>query len=918
MKPKYLEMSAFGPYVGVTKVDFNLIGDKGLFLINGETGAGKTTIFDGIMFALYGKSSGDERTAKQLRSKYADDNTQTYVLFIFECGGKEYKIRRNPEYIRKRTRGEGFATENAAVELILPTGQAVTKIGEVDKYIKEIIGVDATQFSQICMLAQGKFRKVLTASTKERMDIFRRLFHTENYETFSTKIFEKTKELQKELDSQKDILKGLCRSIESTSPSHDEEVERIKSGNLVINDIIAILETLEKEDSESENRLKEEENKLSEEKGRIEKRIQSKKDQDKILKEIEDNKGKLNIALEDLDKAKENYEKQKSREKEKNEKIDEKFILSSLIPSYNELDNSISDLGNAKTELEKAEYLKGTDENIREDLIKKIDEIEKDNETLKDISVRVIKNEGEIEKIEKEIEKVNRVAEKKLSYEKLKGELERKQEEFEKQKGKYDEIKSLYDSMESAYFSSQAGILAEKLEENKPCPVCGSTTHPNKAVKPVSAPTEEELKSLKNRRDREHSLYEEASKEAHNANTRFNLEEEELIKEVKETFGDISINDLDNEINLKQKELKASLNDLRVKNISLRNDEERKTRNEEELESKKKDLEIIRNRINYYEKRIASFKATVDNIEAQIVEIKGKLKYGSLEELNKKIRGLELEIDDIENGIRDAQKSFEEINTKVEKLKSSIETLSGQLKKDEDILLGELETRLKELKVELIVKEKEHDDVYARLNGNREVLKKVNNSKKEIENLEERYSTISELNNVVNGKLSGKKIDLETYVQITYFDRIIQRANLRLLNMSGGQYELKRRETETMTKEQGLDLDIIDHNNNSSREANTLSGGEGFIASLALALGLSDEIQSSAGGVRLDTLFVDEGFGSLSGNYLGQVMNALNSLTEGNKLVGVISHIEELKQRIDKRIEVTKDRVNGSVINIVT
>ncbi|MDB7862934.1 SbcC/MukB-like Walker B domain-containing protein, partial [Intestinimonas butyriciproducens] len=481
-----------------------------------------------------------------------------------------------------------------------------------------------------------------------------------------------------------------------------------------------------------------------------------------------------------------------------------------------------------------------------------------------------------------------------------------------------EEATADYEAKNRAFLDEQAGIIAETLENGKPCPVCGSLEHPCIAHKSAKAPTEAQLKRAKENADKARKAAEDLSGKCKEAKGILDAKKAETEKLAKELWQSVAFEDAENKLPEEQKVVSAEIaaldTTLSEKKVSRRSElAESLPKIEMSLTERDKDI-TARNTT------LEADKASLSEKKKQRDAAKESLRFDSIAEAQRKSDALGKTVSEMKKAYDNAQSALTDSDKKIAGYKASITELSKQLSSDCD-LDKESETKKK---VELSKKRTSDDDaakvLHARIESNTKVLANIQVKVGDLDTLEKRYTWLKALSNTANGNISGKeKVMLETYIQMTYFDRIIARANTRFMIMSGGQYELKRRkEAENNRSQSGLDLDVIDHYNGTERSVKTLSGGESFKASLSLALGLSDEIQASAGGVKLDTMFVDEGFGSLDDESIDQAMKALLSLVDGNRLVGIISHVADLKNRIDKQIVVTKEKSGGSKANIVT
>lgn len=470
-----------------------------------------------------------------------------------------------------------------------------------------------------------------------------------------------------------------------------------------------------------------------------------------------------------------------------------------------------------------------------------------------------------------------------------------------------------------AYLDAQAGILADTLVSGAPCPVCGSTTHPVIATKPDNAPTKDELDELQEKAAKANDASAKASEAAGKLNGALDEKEKSVNEEIKCLLGEISVGDAPTSIEDKLTSIMSEIDGIDLKIADEQKKIDRKTEINELLPQKKDEAEKAKEKASDLRRELAAKDAENKTLEERISELKEKLSFESKAKAEEEISVLAERIKKLREAIDSAQQELAECDKELASLASAKKEIRKRLDDTVEIDLEQEAARQDDIDSQLKQIEKEEKTVHSRVTANRKSLENIKMKSGDLIAAERKYSWVKALSNTANGNISGKeKIMLETYIQMNYFDRIIARANSRLMIMTDGQYDLVRRK-EALTKQgqSGLDLDVIDHYNGSHRSVKSLSGGESFKASLALALGLADEIQSSAGGIKLDTMFVDEGFGSLDEESLSQAMKALTSLADNNRLVGIISHVGELKQKIDKQIVVTKDKSGGSKAEII-
>ncbi len=920
MRPLKLKISAFGPYAGFTELDLEKLGTSGIYLITGDTGAGKTTIFDAITYALFGSPSGDNRDASMLRSKYADADTPTQVELTFLNGGKEYTIKRNPEYDRPTKKGDGFTKQKAEAQLFLPDGNIITKPKEVNSAIRNILGVDREQFSQISMIAQGDFMKLLLADTKQRQGIFREIFKTRYYQVLQDKLKTESGTLSRQFDEAKLSINQYINGIlcDKDDPlSH--EVEKAQNGDMMMSDVVELLNNLIERDSATGNKVQ---YKIKIIEKQVEKLNATLTKADGYIKA----ENELNIAIKEqnektplLTELKVSLQKLKDRAADFEEKQKQVAEIKAQYSEYDVLQEKKNILILLEQSLERDKKLiKEIKEKISE-TVKEITSMKEELSSLGDTGAAKEKLLRDKEQLEGKKQKAEELKVKLVAFERLQRALLEAQNKYIETEEVSKKETENYNRLNKRFLDGQAGILAQTLTEGEPCPVCGSLHHPDKAVNAVEVPTEAELKSAKNSADAAVKETADASSKASEILGKVSTEKETLLKECAVLLG---IDSLDDAVE-KLMGLSSGLNEdiakinLEIKAICTK--AQRKENLERLVPEKDKNLEEIRNTLSDTEKRIATNEAKLEEAHGQVETISKKLKYSNKAEAQKIAIDIEKDIEAYKISVEKADVDYRSVENSLTELKGKIEQLRKSLEEKEEINTEKLLEEKKNLLEEKAVLSEKQEEVAIRIDTNTRAKENITAKITHITDVEEKWTWVKALSNTANGNISGQeKIMLETYIQATFFERIINRANTRLMVMTGGQYELRRRVIASDYRGQsGLELDVKDYYNGSERDVKSLSGGESFKASLSLALGLSDEVQSMAGGIRLDTMFVDEGFGSLDGESLQQAMRALMSLSEGNRLVGIISHVAELKEKIDKQIIVTKDKTGGSKVEIV-
>lgn len=1001
MRPKRLKLSAFGPYASIVELDMEKLGMKGLYLITGDTGAGKTTIFDGIVYALYGLPSGENREPAMLRSKYAEAHVPTEVELFFENGGQEYRIRRNPEYERPAKKGGGITLQRAEAELIYPDGRVVTKQKEVNKAVIEILGLDRNQFLQIAMIAQGDFLKLLLADTKERQGIFREIFKTGYYQILQEKLKSESGKLSDELEfarrSVNQYLEGVVIPVESNLDEETENDNEDLTKKIFSKEKLRDNEkTVGREKTEKKtNRTIVDFTKIPLTEAVDEIRNLVEKDQfsveninekiTNVQKELEKVQGHLQKAqtraqtIRTLEMAEEEYQKVKTQEKEivgiwefqkqKQSVRDELEVriarMQEEVSVYQKLEEKKKKLIERKTFLEKQEKLLLNQKLEIGNLQEHLQADKTEEKTLENEPKRQDKLQFQKEKLDLKKEELAAFVENVNQYQKLCGNLTKLQEQYVDKVQTAKARKNEYDQAYQTFLDGQAGVLARHLQEGEPCPVCGSREHPKKADVMEHVPSQEELDQLQGRWELARTEMENASKKAAELMGQAELQKKQILKrlnelenakkESQETIENLEervqevqnqnkglqsgeIQGIPNQIKAQVEGQQAEQMQIILRQIQDRQaelaeqenqltgqilDNAKKVRRYEELQKQiqkmEEQLEKKQTERETLAGKIAALSAEIQAEKRQLEEQNQNLKFEDWKQAEQELHDLQTERIHLKQEYEEAQKNVQKCNGEVRKLEGQMEQCRKQLES-----LGEFsveEEQEEKMRLEAIRAEQEQclKEVQVRLVTNQKALAQIQKKSKDIIELEQKWTMVKALSNTANGNISGKeKIMLETYVQMTYFDRILERANVRFMVMSEGQYELARSIAAGNNRSQsGLELDVIDHYNGTRRSVKTLSGGESFKASLSLALGLSDEVQSRAGGIRLDTMFVDEGFGSLDDESLEQAMKALAGLSEGNKLVGIISHVGELKERIDKQIIVTKEKAGGSRAEIM-
>ena len=934
MRPIKLILSAFGPYASKIELDLAKLGENGVYLITGDTGAGKTTIFDAITFALFGKPSGDIRDVKTLRSEYAKEEIETYVELDFLYHGEEYHIYRRPEYSYTHVQKNGEIkqrSKSADAYLILPNGERIVKPTEVTKQVEQLLGMKRDQFRQIAMIAQGSFLEILNADTKERGKLFEKVFMTSKYSILMDRLNQMAKEGSTKLNEAKLRLQQIISDIRVPITLQEEYEQMIET--FAMDDIQPVYDLLDKIIASANEETKI----LQKQKDIIQKQLQkyrkeetekSKQLQDllsleKLLKEKPAKEGKVNFLTEKLkvdgEKYKLHIDDLKKEQVQIEHELPEYVRLTKLTTKLSEIKKQLSFV--AKDLEEKISLKKQLDEDIT---LK-----QKESQTLADSELSLNKFLIKEEELQKKISAFHHASMMKKEYQITVEDLKKKTISLQKNTDAKAEIQKQYDDTQVSYYANQAGLLASRLSKGQPCPVCGSLEHPHPASHSDKLVTQEEINQYKKKVEQAEKEYQMASKACADANLKMSSLKNELelvLKSVTEQVIPIENVQMfidEHTVQLKNEQAEISTH---IKQLQLQ-----LKRYQELLKlipQLQQKFTAVSSEVSQNEITQAKLSVELEQIQKQVAEITGKLKYSSEQEaknyvsiITKQILEYQQQIDQLTNATKQATDELVYVNAQIdmlkEKVSSSIEEISLQ------------QSQLKSLQIEIENLQVQQEENLKNIHNAQRYEADAQDTKQKIQSENEtyqtklsRYSSLKELADVAmgNGRSSKEKITLQEYVQIAYLDRMIHKANERYLSMSNQQYQLVRSAgSKDKRSHEALDLDVIDYTNGSVRPVSSLSGGESFIASLALALGMSDEIQSQAGGIQIDTMFIDEGFGTLDQDSLNNAIQTLMNLSGENRLVGIISHVKELKERIHKGIIVTKDLhgSRGSVAKVV-
>ena len=921
MTPKKLTMTAFGPYLEETVIDFERFSRNGLFLITGDTGAGKTTIFDAIAFALYGEPSGDFRSVSMLHSKGVPQTTPTKITFDFGYAGKDYRVERVLRYTRPR-KADAVPVLKAEAALFLPDGSVLDRPSEVNDTIETVLGLSLTQFRQISMIAQGDFLKLLHATTQDRIKIFRQLFGTEPYQKLQDRLRTASSQAEREWE---ECRRGIFQEIERLSlpeEDPDEEVLNNIRNQAEPTDLIYPLldrvlqrETLRGEQlGETSQDLQAKIDRCNTQKGTLESRDRNLLQLDQYQKDLSALDPQMKTLAEKRDACRLRLpEAESAREQE--------LTIKQTLPQYDLLENRRSEL---KTNEARLSRLSEIIPQNREMLAKYIQSMDQDKETVSQLEEQ-LKQEPDLllsqQKLQQEEDALNSLSQAYRDYREADKIFRDAQAEFMARHREAEQAAQDYRVLNDRFLTAQAGILAKDLKDGLPCPVCGSLHHPSPAALSEEAPSESHLKEAQKQRDASEQAQSEASAAAGRFQGILNQRRERLSSESSALFGEsVPPEQLPEQIALRQKTLQNSQNDLSDALNTLRNARTKLEDLQRDFPRREEQRENMLEKLHRQEVDHSSMKTSADRLQEEVRKLEETLPYPDRKNAEQAMEQFKSQAGSIEDALKTAEEDLRVSEARQKELLGKVQALRTSLEKAPDLTLdsvmAELDALTKEKNVLAELQQKNRLMV-ALWSQVRDTLLVRN---EQYHTLGARFTQLRTLSDTASGTLSGKeKIMLETYIQMKYFDRILRRANTRFMVMSDGQYELKRKESaDSLRTNSGLDLNVIDHYNGGERDVRTLSGGESFQASLSLALGLSEEIQSTAGGIQLDSMFIDEGFGTLDDDALQKAMDALVRLADGNRMVGIISHVSELRDRIDQQIVVRKDRTGGSFVELIT
>ena len=878
MKPIQLVLSAFGPYVERTVIDFSALGEEGLFLIAGDTGAGKTTIFDAISFALYGEASGgkEKRKSKSFHSDYVSDQTETYVELTFRHRGETWWIRRNLEYQRpakKKKDGMETTTRQAADAQMRneDTGEEILRMDDVNRRVRELLGLTQDQFTQTVMIAQGDFLKILTASSDDRKKLFRDLFHTNLYVDLQSRLQEKNRACADEQKALEQVILSAEGKIDPEAEFAEREILLSYCGQIQHTDALcALLARLIEQEKAAQEQA----------------RAQNKEAANQI--------GALIAAVTEGERVNRDFADWESK----------KARLAALTAGQGEIDAQRAALAAAR----RAQQLE-TDEALMRRTLRDMDAqraalsdaqaaLEQAEKALPETETRMKEAEsrgGEIHALLAQAKQMEDCLPVLGEVERLKAALDTQKRELQRLTEASSRAQAAYTAAQNSYYLSQAGLLARELKAGQPCPVCGSTAHPCPAQITPETVTRQALEQAAKRRETAEKAQSDAATRL--AANRAALDERED----------------------RLRALKIGADETRQR-LAARIDAAHQA-----AADRQREIDAARSAYQTLDKRKTAAQSAVDAAQKQLAALEKDLR-AQTEAFEQKRAAHGFEDEASYRLAKRTNADIERLDREIRNYDEQKRTLAAQTHELEDKLSGRQRTDLTALQnrraaaLDRQAKAENAEKAMVRkLTLHESAEREIRQANAAIQKKRGKWQIIQELYTCCAGIAAGNpraKLTFEAYVQQYYFRFVVAAANKRLTRLTDGMFTLRvMREAANRVSQSGLDLEVLDRSTGQARDVSTLSGGESFLASLALALGLSDAVQSQSGQIRMDAMFIDEGFGSLDENALRSSIDVLLELADGKRLIGIISHVQELEERIDKQIVVTKTP-NGSTVRM--
>lgn len=915
MKPLHLTISAFGSYAGKIEIPLEDFGEGGLYLITGDTGAGKTTIFDAITFALYGEPSGKTRQNIMLRSDYAKPQDKTEVTLTFRYRGEIYTVQRNPQYTRPKQRGEGDTTEAANAALTYPDGRVLTGARQVTEAITTLIGIDRAQFAQIVMIAQGDFLQLLLSDTKERAGIFRRIFATEAYQKFQLQLKDRAKQAKWQYD---DLKKGAVQYIAQIVCQPGEALydRREQAEAHTLDQLLPVLEASVEADKAQESALTKALEQAGQELEALRVQVEQAEQDAARRKQAEESAA----ALHELEQAQTGWNAalqiEQTREPERAALAARITQQRAALPDYDALEAAQTAQKQAENQQKQAENARKSCLEQQKTRTERLQALQDTLTGLQDAPVQLTETNAALERITQQEQQLHRLGQTYNAASAAFKAFKSSQAVYMQAEQQKNALQTALNAKENAFFREQAGILAADLQEGKPCPVCGATHHPHPARMSSEAVTEAMLNDARKDAEQARDAARQASEQATSDRAAAKAHKTRLLEDAKTLFGEQTVLDgLKNRLKTEISCVKQRKNDLETRQKQL----QEAVKMLEACRKEREELEqIAKQQAEQWtalEQSVADCAQRRAAVEAQCKTLQERLPFPDKQQAEDALKNDEKSLQMLQKSLENAEKTQQEGMQKLAAQRAALQTLQAQIPDAAPADLPSLRAAYAEKNAVKQTQTKTYHALYSRCEQNEKLWHALVAQQQKLQAQDKNCVMLLRLSQTANGELAGRqKLAFENYILAFYFDQIITAANERFQYMSGGQYRLVRRQEPVHQRGQtGLELDVIDYYTGKMRSVRTLSGGESFKASLSLALGLSDVIQRAAGGVEIDAMFIDEGFGSLDEESLDQAMHILSSLAGGERLVGIISHVAELRDRLDKKIIVKRTREGSSV-----
>ncbi|WP_028263310.1 AAA family ATPase [Atopobium fossor] len=938
MKPLQLSLTAFGPYVQQTTIDFTQLGKHGLFLIYGDTGSGKTMLFDALCFALYGETSGG-RDPMQLRSNYATSNQICSVSFTFEQNGKCYTVTREPAQLvkkRRKTTSEDDTTQRSPkAELLCGNEVVQNATTKVTAAIENLLGLDVDQFRQVTMIAQGTFRELLTAKSSAREEILRKIFMTQNLKNFQEFLKQQKSETQTAYDKHMSLLQNELSHLRIDAVQNPCDVAALQQQNAaiavpqqeIITAIKALLDSLTSMQAQAQQAFEQ----AQQHQHTVQIELEQLRQKQQVLKVTQQNYNAHNQAVSAYKQAKVSFDTLQETYPTKHEQlIARETQLTQSLSSYDELETHQHVLKKLRTQFSAFTEQQHQQKSLQESVLQRQQSALQAQKELPEVTKRVACLEQEQSVCTQNSTTARQLLAQYKTLLSNQTYVHATSEQFHAIQKKRAFAHATADQLMHAFTAGSSYVLAKNLREGEPCPVCGSLHHPLPAVASEEPPTKEQLDAAQQTAQAVQQQYDAVSEK--------HISAVEKLRAIQRTFREEASNFLQKEITdevyannqiskcLAQDEKK--LEELTASHTHMLAHQTELQKQTEELEVLEEQLAVLTTQQEELQSKISEVKLEGERARALVDNLLNKLEFNSKDVAEQQLGKIKQERKELEDAHRKAKNALDDAGKHVASTQTAYDVSLARLHElglSEDTKL-ESTSYLQHLFEAAQKTTKEQQEAFtvavARLTQNKEIALRVQELYSQLPSIKKAWQTAQEVSSVASGDITSavsrtaKRVSFERYVMSYYFDQVLMCANYRLHKMSSGRYQLIRSDQAKGRRQTGLDIDVYDSWNGKMRSVDTLSGGESFEASLSLALGLSDYVQQQTGGIALDTVFIDEGFGTLDPDTLNQVMDVLSDLASSDCLVGIISHVEELREQIPKRIEVTATN-DGSFTTVI-